>query len=218
MRHAVAIVLGVLALAGCTGSPEPQETALSPSATASAPRDAVPSVRAPVVLGEVPVGSAALEQQAAPAAAPVRLRIPGLDIDMPVAPVGLDGAGDMEIPESAAVAGWYRFGPAPGNGRGSTVLAAHIDDARIGIGPFGRLGELAPGDHVEVTDAEGVAHIYAVERVEQTSKRQVDMDLVFDRRSEARLALVTCGGRFDWDAGHYEDNVVAWAVPAQGRS
>jgi hypothetical protein len=32
-----------------------------------------------------------------------------------------------------------------------------------------------------------------------------------------RLLLVTCGGEFDRRTGHYERNVVVFAVPAQSR-
>ncbi len=121
----------------------------------------------------------------------------------------------MEIPESAAVAGWYRFGPAPGADAGNAVLAAHVDDARIGLGPFFRLRDLEPGAAVQVVDASGATLEFVVDRVEQTSKQEVDMGLVFDRDAPAALVLVTCGGRFDWDTGHYEDNVVVHATPVE---
>ena len=29
-----------------------------------------------------------------------------------------------------------------------------------------------------------------------------------------RLALVTCGGVFNYSTGHYNDNVIIWATPA----
>lgn len=30
------------------------------------------------------------------------------------------------------------------------------------------------------------------------------------------LALVTCGGTFNYSTGHYDDNIVVWATPASG--
>jgi hypothetical protein len=37
---------------------------------------------------------------------------------------------------------------------------------------------------------------------------------IFDQKSVGRLAIVTCGGPFDSSTGNYEDNIVAFAVPA----
>jgi hypothetical protein len=39
---------------------------------------------------------------------------------------------------------------------------------------------------------------------------------IFDQNSVGRLAIVTCGGAFDPSTGNYLDNIVAFAVPANG--
>jgi hypothetical protein len=41
---------------------------------------------------------------------------------------------------------------------------------------------------------------------------------VFSGKVGGRLALVTCGGPFDSATGHYEDNIVAYAVPSPSTS
>ncbi len=212
----------VVLLAGCTAaeseptaSPEPSLTVASPASP-----DSTDAVQAPLLLGDIEIRDSSPESLAAlRSEPPVSLTVGGLDIDMPVVNVGLAEDGQMEIPESAATAGWYRFGPAPGGESGSAVLAAHVDDAQIGLGPFSRLEGIDIGEIVAVTMADGQTLEYEVTDVERTSKREVDMGLVFDRTGDARLVLVTCGGRFDWDAGHYEDNVVVYAMPIddQGR-
>ena len=61
---------------------------------------------------------------------------------MPVDPVGVQDDGDMQIPEDANRAGWYRFGPAPADAQGATVLAAHVDSRLTGVGQFSRLRKL----------------------------------------------------------------------------
>lgn len=225
MRAAAVIAVMLLASA-CSPSvdrePSARESSPSPTpsqsrigiATAS-PADEVDVVRAPVVLGEVPIASTDPQDIAAlRSEPPQRLTIDGLGLDMKVVDVGLAEDGSMEIPERAEVAGWYRFGPAPGSETGNAVLAAHVDDAR-GVGPFAQLRDLDPGAPIEVVDAAGDTHSFVVDRVEQTSKREVDMDLVFDRDTPGQLVLVTCGGRFDWDVRHYEDNVVVYATPVE---
>ncbi|MFN3866668.1 MAG: class F sortase [Demequina sp.] len=213
----VGFALAGWTLAGCAApADDARATSSTPAPSASATRtvDDVGAVRAPVVVGEVEISDSSPESLAALRPEPPRrLVVEALGIDMPVTEVGLEGDGAMEIPESAQTAGWYRYGPAPGGDRGSAVLAAHVDDARIGLGPFSRLERISEGERIVVTLADGDALTYEVAGVERTSKREVDMDLVFDRTGESRLVLVTCGGRFDWDAGHYEDNVVVYATP-----
>lgn len=173
-------------------APASPSTATSMPTTASAPAPAV----AP-----------------APAAAPVRLQLPSLGIDNPVIPVGVTDAGDLQIPDDVDEVGWYRFGPVPGSGTGSAVLTGHVDNARQGAGPLSRLGELAAGDRLVVVDETGVSHDFAVLSREEWSKAAVPMDRLFDRGGSARLVLITCGGAFDADTGHYEDNVAITAVP-----
>lgn len=216
MRTLAALLVCVL-LVGCAAAENDATDARatpSPLTTSSPEGDDVDIVRAPVVIGEVEISDSSPESLSAlRAVPPERLVVEGLGIDMPVTDVGLEEDGAMEIPESAATAGWYRFGPAPGGDRGSAVLAAHVDDAQIGLGPFSRLEGISEGERIVVTSADGTELQYEVSEVERTSKREVDMDLVFDRSGDPRLVLVTCGGRFDWDAGHYEDNVVVYATP-----
>lgn len=206
----VTTVAALLALAACGTAPAvtPPTPAPTPAATAAAttppPGPAVP---------DVPVVDAGLDALPAPAPAPVRVVVPDLDLDMPVDAVGVEDDGTMEIPEDAGRAGWYRFGPAPATPAGATVVAAHVDSWTTGVGPFSRLRELAPGARVEVTTADGAVHVYAVREVVQVPKSDAPVEQWFDRSGTPRIVLVTCGGTFDRDVGHYEDNVAVTADP-----
>lgn len=215
-RHAAALVTVAL-LAGCGGPAD---------AGAAATSAATPSVSAPAATPEptpapgptVPVQDAALGAQPAPVQtpAPTRVAVPDLAIDMPVDPVGVEDDGTMEIPEDADRAGWYRFGPAPADPAGATVVAAHVDSWTTGIGPFSRLRDVAVGARVEVTTADGTVHAYVVQDVAQVPKGDAPVEQWFDRAGSPRLVLVTCGGAFDREVGHYADNVAVTAVPAPG--
>ncbi|BDZ53507.1 class F sortase [Agromyces marinus] len=163
---------------------------------------------------EVPRRSSAPEaNRAASPPAPVRVELPDLGIDVAVRPVGVDSGGGMELFDDPSLAAWYRWGPAPGSGAGSTVIAAHVDSLEYDVLPFARLKDAAPGTAVIVTDAAGTRHTYAVESLEVVEKTAVDWDAAFDRSGSPRLTLVTCGGAFDYDARTYLSNVVAIAVP-----
>ena len=143
-------------------------------------------------------------------AAPVRLRLPGLGIDAPVAAVGYD-RGEMEIPARADTVGWYRYGPAPGSS-GSAVLAAHVAwGGRPGA--FADLRLVQMGTIVEVDFSDGATRRFRVEALASYDKQGLPVQEIFRREGEPVLTLITCGGAFNPSLRSFEDNVVAYAVP-----
>ncbi len=142
--------------------------------------------------------------------APIRVRVEGFDIDALVVPVSADpGDGELAVPPSPDLVAWYQHGAAPGEG-GSAVLAAHVawDGER---GPFFTLETATPGATVAVTLADDSDVLYRVTRVQQVAKADLPREEIFARDGAARLTLVTCGGRFDSDRRHYDDNIVVFA-------
>ena len=149
---------------------------------------------------------------------PVALSIAALALSMAVDPVGLAPDGTMALPGSARTAGWFQQGPVPADGEGNVVIAAHVDDAEVGLGPFAGLRDLTVGDEIYVSDARGRHFGYRVTRVDQTHKAEVDPDTLFVGDLSPRLVLVTCGGRWDASVRHYQDNVIVWAEPMESPS
>lgn len=143
-------------------------------------------------------------------AVPVRIRIPALRVDAPVAELGLDGGGRLETPaeHDRNLAGWYRDGVTPGQ-RGTAIMAGHVD---IADGPavFYRLGTLRKGDQVEVEGADRGTAFFTVDGVESFAKQDFPDARVYGQRADSQLRLITCGGGFSaahgWDA-----NVVVFA-------
>ncbi len=144
---------------------------------------------------------------------PARVRVKGARIDAEVVPVGVADGGQMELPEHPDVVGWYRHGPAPGDGSGSAVLAGHVDSIDHGLGQLARLRETEVGDDVIVRTAAGSKARYVVTSVVRTPKAELPVADIFRRDGEERLVLITCGGEFDSSRGSYEDNIVVTAVP-----
>jgi sortase (surface protein transpeptidase) len=144
---------------------------------------------------------------------PARIRLPSLGVDTAVVAVGVDGRGEMAVPEDVRETGWYRFGPAPGSAAGSSVVSGHVDDAVQGRGAFYRLIDLAVGDPVVVTTAAGVDLTFRVSAVRRIPKSALPVDELFARDGPPHLTLVTCGGAFDRASGSYRDNVVVTAAP-----
>ena len=181
----------------------------TPGAPAPAPPAAVPAVVVPLP----PVAEPAEPAELAAPAPPARIRLAALGVDAPVAPVGVDDRGRMDVPFDIATVGWYRFGPGPGATAGSAVLSGHVDDREQGYGAFHRLADLVPGDPVTVDLADGGTVAYRVETVTRFHKADLPVTDVFARTGQPRLTLVTCGGPFDYAAHGYTENVVVVARP-----
>lgn len=143
---------------------------------------------------------------------PERLQIASVDIDVTVRPVGVSSDGQMALPPDPAVLGWYRFGPSPGVGTGSAVLAGHLDSKRYGLGPLVGLRRVDPGDAVGVTRADGTRRSYIVVEVRRYAKQALP-EALFARTGPERLQIITCGGDYLPDKGGYQDNLVVTAVP-----
>jgi len=148
-----------------------------------------------------------------PDAVPSRVRIPALGVDAAVDPVGVTRDGAVRIPRDPRRVGWYRFGPRPGGGVGSVVLAAHVDSRTQGLGAFYPLREADRGDRVVMTSTGGRRWTYRVVAREVFRKRALPLEDLFRRDGREVLTLITCGGPYLADAGGYQDNVVVSAVP-----
>ncbi|SDC47235.1 class F sortase [Streptomyces prasinopilosus] len=143
---------------------------------------------------------------------PQRVLVDGVDLDARVRPVGVTGDGAMTIPGDPAVAGWYRFGPAPGSPRGSAVLVGHVDDDTGALGEFAALYDVRPGDRVEVRRAGARPVAYRVV-ARATVPKDGLASSTFRRTGPPVLTLVTCAPPFVPGSGGYQANLVVTAEP-----
>lgn len=180
--------------AGTTVAPEPSELGLRrlSSAARGAPTSAGPSLARSV---------------------PLALDIPSIEVHSDLQQVGLTDTGALEVPAPGPhydEAAWYRYSPTPGS-LGPAVVLGHIDSAANGPSVFFRLGELAPGDEISITRADGSVAVFAVDEVHRYPKDDFPTELVYGDIDHAGLRILTCGGAFDESIGHYEDNIVVFA-------
>lgn len=143
---------------------------------------------------------------------PVRLEVGSVDLDVPLDQVGVQDDGQMQIPEDADRAGWYRYGPAPGADAGSTVISGHVDD-RNGPGAFLALTDVAEGDEVTVEAADGTRTAYRIVSLRTVAKPELAVQEVFRRDGPHVLQLITCTGPWSPDTRRYTDNLVITAEP-----
>lgn len=171
-------------------------------------------------------GPAGASGQAGMAAVSNRLVIPSIGTDAPVIPEGATGpnGGALDVPSSVHVVAWWNGVWKSPNGvvdekvakpgqPGVALLAGHVDSAAQGHGALYRLQQIKTGAAVTVYGAGGSATRWKVTRLQVVSKSALP-NALFVNSGPPRLAIVSCGGPFDASTGHYEDNVIAWAVPA----
>ncbi len=145
-----------------------------------------------------------------PRSRPVALAIPSIGVDTGVGELGLQANGQVEVPTTTRVAGWYRDGVAPGQ-IGSAVILGHVD-SYLGPGVFFQLKTLKAGDALDLRLADGARARFIVTEVVQYLKSAFPDRLVYGPHGSSRsLQLVTCGGVFDHATGHYLSNVVVYS-------
>ena len=167
-----------------------------------------PAPPAPTAEISVPSAPATLEAPQPAPPSPVQLVIGDLAVDMPVTPVGVTSDGSMEVPDDPFVAGWYRFGAAPGSAEGATVIAAHVDSVDDGLGPLAWLRDAQAGTSIQVVTGDGTVTTYSVQTVQYIPRAQLPVGELFARTGPRSLVLITCGGEFDAATSSYSDNVV----------
>jgi len=142
-------------------------------------------------------------------APPVSVRASTVGIDSQLGQVGLNKDGTIEVPTSYHQASWYRLGPTPG-ALGPAVIVGHVDSYQ-GPGVFFNVGDLRPGQTIDVARADqSVAH-FRVDAVSSFPKNQFPTQAVYGPINYAGLRLITCGGIFDEKTKSYESNIVVFA-------
>ena len=191
------------------------------SGTGTATRSPIRAPSSPPVFGPAPTrsGAPAVESTPAPAAGmlthsvPVSLDIPAIGVHSDLLALGLNADRSVEVPPldtPDSQAGWYRYSPTPGE-LGPAIILGHVDSAAYGPGVFYRLGALRPGDLVRITRADGKVAIFRVDRNVRYPKNSFPTDEVYGNIDHPGLRLITCGGRFDPEAGSYQDNDIVFA-------
>jgi len=177
------------------------------------PTQAMRPAAAGVAVLPAPTGPIVAPPQSAapkPVAAPVSLTIPLIGVRTQLITLGLTPTGELQVPSSTAVAGWYTGSPRPG-AIGSAIIVGHIDSySRPGV--FYRLIKLTRGDRIYVKRTDGTLVEFRVTSVQTYLKNRFPTEDVYGPVPDAELRLITCGGAFDTATGHYLSNIVVYAT------
>jgi sortase (surface protein transpeptidase) len=96
------------------------------------------------------------------------------------------------------------------------VIEGHVDTYE-GPAVFFRLGALRPGEQIDVTLADGITAVFRVTGVREYRKSNFPAKTIYGPTGYAALHLITCGGAFDYAAGHYLSSTVVFATLASYR-
>jgi len=149
------------------------------------------------------------KQEQTSAGLPMRLKIPGINVDATVEYVGLTSDGTMNIPESQDNVAWFMLGPHPGE-NGSAVIAGHYGwkDGRASV--FDNLYKLRKGDKLYVENDKGVTISFVV-RESRRYDPGADASNVFNSTDgKAHLNLITCEGVWDKVSKNYSERLVVF--------
>ncbi|ASF38550.1 sortase [Halobacillus halophilus] len=141
---------------------------------------------------------------------PVRLTIPSIDVDAPIAPQGYTEQGGMAVPNSVTEVGWFEPGTKPG-ATGNSVIAGHVD-GRNGPAVFYDLKDLKAGDSIYVEGKGGEKLTYTVQKVVAHPLDNSPIRELFGPTNEKALNLITCTGPYDDEAQEYTERLAVYTV------
>lgn len=180
-------------------------------ATATSPRNT--SIEEAVeILSKLkpPPGQGISTRSEIPVQLPKRITIEAIGVDAGFEFVGLAPDGAMDIPKDPQKVAWYRQGPRPGE-LGNAIVAGHVDwGGKTAV--FWRLGELNPGDVVEVTAADERMYQFIVQWQRWYDADKAPVDQLLAQGDTPELTMITCGGLFDQKTRQYLSRLVVRAV------
>ena len=142
---------------------------------------------------------------------PVRLKIPKINVDAEIDPMGTTPSGAMEIPSGPKNVGWYKSGPHPGDS-GSAVIDGHYGRWKNGEGSvFDDLNNLEKGDILYVEDENGMATSFVVRESRKYDPNADASDVFESSDGKSHLNLITCEGTWNKDSKSYSQRLVVFA-------
>jgi sortase A len=145
------------------------------------------------------------------AGVPVRLKVPSINVDAPLEPVGLTAEGAVDVPKIPSDAAWFDRGPRPGES-GSAVIVGHYGPWKNGAGSvFDDLNKLREGDTISVEDEKGATMTFVVRQILLYDAKADASDIFSSSDGGAHLNLITCEGVWDPVSKSYPKRLVVFA-------
>jgi sortase A len=141
---------------------------------------------------------------------PTRLRIPHINVDANIEPVGLTPEGLVDVPEGPDGVAWFNVGPLPGE-IGSAVIDGHSGYKDDKPAVFDNLYKLKKGDKIYVEDEGGGTTIFVVRESQRYKPNTRPAEVFSSGDGGAHLNLITCTGLWDNTEKTHSDRLVVFA-------
>ena len=122
--------------------------------------------------------------------APVRVRIPSINVDSPLVLLDRGPDGTIQLPPDVGEAGWYRRGVAPGD-LGTAVIMGDVGSASV-PGVFSRLSSIRVGDEIRIQRDDGSEVLFVARRSLAFSPSAFPATEVYRGGGGPELRLFTC--------------------------
>lgn len=150
------------------------------------------------------------KQEQASSGLPVRLKIPSINVDAAIDPMGMTPSGAMEVPSGAKNVGWFKLGPRPGD-EGSAVLDGHYGRWANGDGSvFDNLNKLKKGDKVYIEDEEGATYTFIVREFRDYDPKADASSVFVSNDGRSHLNIITCEGVWNKVSKSYSKRLVVF--------
>ncbi len=144
---------------------------------------------------------------------PIHITIPTGGANADIIQIGVTKEGRLDVPPNFVQAGWYKYGPIPGQ-MGSSVIDGHVDNGGKIPGPFKNLKKVKVGDDIVVTMSNGKDLHFTVTNASVYPTNNFPGDVVFHQEGKAYLKIITCHGTFIPSQDTYNQRLVVTAVLA----
>lgn len=141
---------------------------------------------------------------------PVRLKIPKINVDSPIVPVGLTSLGAMDAPTGPMEIGWFNLGPKPG-GVGSAVLDGHSGYKDNIPAVFDDLPQLILGDNIYVENNKGETMVFVVKKIQKYDPNADAFEIFNSNDGLAHLNLITCVGVWDTKTNSRSERLIIFS-------
>lgn len=139
-------------------------------------------------------------------AKPITLTIDTIGVNAQIETIEIvDGV--MQDPTGPWVVSWYKETARPGD-EGNVVLAGHLDYWDVGPAVFYSIGSLRKDAEVRIAGDDNQSYVYLVDTVDLYDAENAPIDEIVGDTDEPALTMITCGGPFDYQTGHYLQRTV----------
>ncbi len=141
---------------------------------------------------------------------PSHINIPSINLEAPVESIGVDEKNHMGVPTNPDRVGWYDLGTKIG-WQGKAVFTGHYDRVSGAPAIFYNLHLVPLGAEITLTDDQGRAMVFIVDRSESRPLGAWTTDEVFGPTDERRIVLITCSGWWNPTLRNYSHRHMVFA-------